>query len=55
MLVDRSLAWLFSHRFYLVDYSEGYRDPEPDIEWGLRTRLEELEEGLRALKRIGTP
>ena len=53
MLADRSLAWLPSERLYLA--ADRCRYEQPNIGWTLGTLMEELGEGLKALKGIGTP
>jgi hypothetical protein len=54
MLADRSLERLPSKRLYPADDSDRYRHPQPNSGWSLGTLMEELGEGLRAMKGIET-
>jgi hypothetical protein len=44
-----------SERLYPTINSDRCRDPFPNSGWSFGTFMEELGEGFRALKRIGTP
>jgi hypothetical protein len=50
---DRSM--LSSERLHPTTDSEGCRNPQSNSGWSLGTLREELEEGLLAQRRIGTP
>jgi hypothetical protein len=53
MLADRSM--LSSDRFHPTADSDRCRDPQPDSRWSFETLMEELGEGSRSPKGIGTP
>jgi len=55
MLADRSLAWLSSERLHPASDSDRCRHPQPNSGWSSGTLMEEQEEGLWALKGMGTP
>ena len=52
---DRSLALLSSERLHSAADWNRCRDPQPIIRWNSGSLMEELWEGLRAPKGIGTP
>ena len=55
MLPDRSLAWLFSERFYQHLTKYRCRYSQPTIGLSPETPVDELGEGLKELKEIATP
>jgi hypothetical protein len=54
MLADRSQGPLRSSTQQLTE-TDAMNDPQPNNGWRLGTLMEELEEGLKTLKGIGTP
>ena len=55
MLADMSLVWLSSERLHSSADSDGCKDLLPNSGWYLEIVREELGEGARLLKWIGTP
>jgi hypothetical protein len=55
MLADRSLERLSFEMLHPAADSDGCRDPQLKIRWSLGTIMEELGEGLKALKGTGIP
>jgi hypothetical protein len=55
MLADRNLAQVSSDRIHTAANGKRYRLPQPNIRWSPGSLMAEFEEGLRDLKRTGTP
>jgi hypothetical protein len=54
MFLDRSLVQLSSEKLYLAASGNRYRDPQPNMKYSYGSLVEELGEGLRDPKSIGT-